>query len=1164
MKNRKYILTLNWLMMILLFSTSTLHAQNSKKSTNSAYLIELSSRLERIYQEYQATVQQYAFERDILLREVTEQGRTYSLIRIMPSGLPEYYMTHNQRAAINVGTTKLRPRADLALNLTGEGITIGVWDSGSTNVEHQEFGDRVEIKDNIPFDDHGTHVAGTIAAAGINPEARGMAYETNIFAYEFNNDNAEMAREAAEDLIISNHSYGLRTGWDVATGGTGWQWFGDPSVSNVEDYRFGYYDASNSRVWDDIAFNAPFYLIVKSAGNDRTDVGDGTRPPDGPYDCLEPKSVAKNILTIGAVEHLDGEYTGPEDVVMSAFSSWGPTDDGRIKPDISAIGVDVFSTLSGGVDVYGTQSGTSMSAPNTTGSLALLQEYYAQLHSGSYMRSATLRGLSIHTANEAGKNPGPDYEFGWGLLAVDKAANLITRTDGTNFIIDELNLNEGDSIVYEVSSDGTAPLIATICWTDVPGNPAPISLNPSDLMLVNDLDMRIYDEGGVTFTPWILDPDNPDRGATFGDNFRDNVEKIEIAEPIAGTYTIVIKHKNSLRNGDQDFSLIVSNSALNLDLQTMFWIGGSGGVWNDPNNWSFSSGGNVANAVPTINNPVIFDNNSFSQPVNSIFFSSVADCYNINYYSTDSCSFNLSAFTLNIDGSISDTDGNSSFNNGTLRFNGTISKNNQIEMDENAFSNIDFQFNSLNGSWSINNNFNANSITIVNSSLSVVNQFIQTRSIVANTNSFNTIDFSGSTISGINVLDVANVPNSSFGNSTILFDNQNGIIQKTITATNSIFSEIRVDGASLVISGDNSIANLKINGNLELTGSNTIDSLRLSDISSMTIQENSTQTVVESFEAVGSVGNRIEIQSSGSAVGNLFSNRSDIRYCLDYLEVVNVSVSGNTSFLSGENSIINENSVGWIELDCDDALFPSFEIEFPCAMGETRFIDTSTGFPTEWNWNFGNLQFPDENFSTDRNPFHHFRFPGQYQVTFNTVNSQFNETITRTITIIDYESSLGVPSINVDGTRLTASIIAPSYQWYLNDNPINGANERVFEIANPGTYYVTVSDENCLFRSEAMVVTSLEEKLSSSSFKIYPNPSGGQFVVELSDIDEGLNDARLSVYDLVGHIVHMKNVQLSSNSVETALDLSQLPDGMYHLSIAFGNKKMTKKLILKR
>ncbi|MCK5471544.1 MAG: S8 family serine peptidase, partial [Cyclobacteriaceae bacterium] len=170
------------LMLMFSISTTIIYAQNWKSKTNSTYLKNLSLELDKIYQEFKQSAETFAFERDILMREVLDNGSTISLIRIMPSGIPEYYKTFNLRASENVGTSKLRPRAELSLNLTGKNMLIGVWDSGSTNVEHQEFGDRVEIKDNIPFDDHGTHVAGTIAAAGINPQARGMAYEANLFA----------------------------------------------------------------------------------------------------------------------------------------------------------------------------------------------------------------------------------------------------------------------------------------------------------------------------------------------------------------------------------------------------------------------------------------------------------------------------------------------------------------------------------------------------------------------------------------------------------------------------------------------------------------------------------------------------------------------------------------------------------------------------------------------------------------------------------------------------------------------------------------------------------------------------------------------------------------------------------------------------------------------
>jgi subtilisin family serine protease len=1162
MKQSIGILTLkSSIILAFLLWASALQAQNWRSATNRSYLKSLSKELDKTFQEYKKSAEVFAFERDILMRETLEDGRTVSLIRIMPSGIPEYYMTHNLKASQNIGASRLRPKASLSLNLTGKNMLIGIWDSGSTNVEHQEFGDRVEIKDNIPFDDHGTHVAGTIAAAGINPQAMGMAYEARIFAYEFNNDNSEMAAEAADGLVISNHSYGLRTGWDVNSAGTGWQWFGDPSVSNVEDYRFGFYDASNSRVWDDIAFNAPYYLIVKSAGNDRTDVGDGTRPADGPYDCLEPKSVAKNILTIGAVEHLAGNYTGPQDVVMSDFSSWGPTDDGRIKPDISAIGVDVFSALSGGVDVYGLLSGTSMSAPNTTGSLALLQEYYAQLYSGNYMRSATLKGLAIHTANEAGANPGPDYEFGWGLLAVDKAANVITRNDGKNYIIKELNLVENDSIVIKVTSDGTQPLSATICWTDVPGNPPSISLNPTNLMLVNDLDIRIYDESDNVYLPWILDPANPDDGAARGDNFRDNVEKIDISAPAPGEYTIVVRHKDELRNDNQQFSLIATAASLSLNLSTFYWIGGSGD-WNDPTNWSLSSGGAVANAVPGLNNPVIFDNNSFVDPVNTINLTSQGNCYNINYYTSDSCVINLSAFTMNIDGSVFDENNQLAFSNGKISFKGIVSKNNQILLDESAFSNIDLEFISDNGSWNITNNFAAKNVVITNSSFHATAKQISAATITASQMESNTIDFSRSVIDGLNAVNVSAAPDIIFEKSMLLFSNENGTTDKSVTGNGNVFHNVKLENADLTINGNNTFNGIQINGILTINGDNAIDSLSLSGTSSLMLADNSTQTINVSFQATGSAGDLIEIQSSGVENAALFADNNNVRFCLDFLNVNNVSVSGSTGFLTGDNSSINPNSTGWIELDCDDALFPSFDIEYPCAMGETRFIDTSTGFPTSWSWNFGNLQFPQDNTSTLRNPFHNFRFEGDYVVTFNVKNAQFDETITRTVSIINYESGLGVPSVNVSGTRLTSSVIAPSYQWYFNNNAISGATDRVFEIANPGSYYVTVADENCLFRSEATVVTSLEEKLADDNLKIYPNPSSGFFTIELSD--KTLGNIPINLFDVIGNNVYSYVLHKNSESIQTYLDLNGLPNGVYHISIQIDNTEIIRKIVITR
>jgi subtilisin family serine protease len=175
----------------------------------------------------------------------------------------------------------------------------------------------------------------------------------------------------------------------------------------------------------------PQYLICIAAGNAR---GYNGPPIDSPYlynggsSLLRSATLAnnpnfasvsnaadsKNTLVVGAVNGIPGGYSSPSDVVIADFSSLGPTNDGRIKPDVVADGVNVTSTWNTSNTAYSTQSGTSMATPNTTGSLYLLQEYYNQLHPSTFMRAATLRGLAIHTADQTGTSPGPNYTFGWG------------------------------------------------------------------------------------------------------------------------------------------------------------------------------------------------------------------------------------------------------------------------------------------------------------------------------------------------------------------------------------------------------------------------------------------------------------------------------------------------------------------------------------------------------------------------------------------------------------------------------------------------------------------------------------------------------------------------------------------------------------------------------
>jgi hypothetical protein len=251
---------------------------------------------------------------------------------------------------------------------------------------------------------------------------------------------------------------------------------------------------------------------------------------------------------------------------MSSFSSWGPTDDGRIKPDLVADGVNVTSSIASGNSNYQSLSGTSMASPNATGSLLLLQEYYAQLKAGSFMRAATLKGIAIHTAEEAGSADGPDYKFGWGLLNVEKAATHIkaaiinNNSTASEHLMYENTLANGATYTQTVVATGKGQLAATLCWTDKSGTVTPYAnaLNDRTIKLVNDLDIRIT-KGSTTYYPWILDPNNPANAATKGDNIRDNVERINIDSVVPGqTYIITISHKGTLSSGSQAYSLLVS------------------------------------------------------------------------------------------------------------------------------------------------------------------------------------------------------------------------------------------------------------------------------------------------------------------------------------------------------------------------------------------------------------------------------------------------------------------------------------------------------------------------------------------------------------------------------------------------------------------------------
>ncbi len=522
----------------LLFSQSKEELKNVIKNTNVPELIELKKQFQAEYAMRQERINDYLLKNPEAKRVIKDEFSKKEIYDVV-NGEVSYYVTSNAGSSITIRTNRLYSGGSLGLNVQGQGMKAFVWDGGGARTTHVEFpNNKVNIIDGAALDDHATHVTGTIVAQGLTATLKGIAFDASADSYDWNNDYGEMADEAINGMLVSNHSY----------------WIGQNARWN-----FGAYD-TRARSFDQIAFNAPYYLAVTAAGNDRDRASD---PLIGPYlneksgyNLVRGMQNGKNFLTVGAVNQINN-YTSPSSVVMSSFSSWGPTDDGRIKPEIVAKGVGVRSTLDTSDTASGLKSGTSMASPAVTGAVLLMQQHYRNIFLG-FMKAATVKGLLLHTADEAGLDVGPDYEYGWGLLNAERAANVITNKNVGTTIIDELTLSNSQTYTRSITVNGTEPLMVSISWTDRPGTANTGTVDPTNLNIINDLDVRVVKTDNTTYFPWTLDPATPYISAVrTQDNFRDNYEKVQVDNP-GGTYNIVVTHKGTLTGGSQDFSLIVS------------------------------------------------------------------------------------------------------------------------------------------------------------------------------------------------------------------------------------------------------------------------------------------------------------------------------------------------------------------------------------------------------------------------------------------------------------------------------------------------------------------------------------------------------------------------------------------------------------------------------
>jgi hypothetical protein len=464
----------------------------------------------------------YAEEIDIDL--LTKDVEVLSVApNIMPVGL------NNAARGITNSNIAQLPQSLGGFGLQGEGVTIGVGDN--SDPDHVDFVDRVlRFNPIMPLSNarHAFHTTGTVGGNGIVDERfKGFANKSRLVSDYYSQivGNAPVYFQDF-DMRVTNNSYGFV--------------LGNCSYSGTYDIYSNYLDQQVRDI--------PTMLHVLASANDG---GMTCSPYPAHFATLTASfASAKNGLTIGAmgkrVSWLDGD----------TWSSRGPAKDGRIKPELITVGMQLISCNLD--NTYIADNGTSMAAPNAAGAVGLLYQRYKQLHANQYPSAALTKAMMITAATDYGTF-GPDYRSGYGIMNTGRTLKLM---DAQRYYIDTINTGQNKTVNITVPPNTTL-LKVSLVWTD------PAAAPNSAIALINDLDLSLLTPGGATVLPYILDttPANVGLPATMGVDRLNNAEQIIIPNPTAGNYTIKVTGFN-VPEINQEFAVAYDFVAEGVQLNT--------------------------------------------------------------------------------------------------------------------------------------------------------------------------------------------------------------------------------------------------------------------------------------------------------------------------------------------------------------------------------------------------------------------------------------------------------------------------------------------------------------------------------------------------------------------------------------------------------------------